>query len=116
MSPGEHRSRPGQDGSRSSDKASTSQPAYDNPGLRQSIDNSADDWLTMGWLSAIRHLAASPRRFTADDVRDLAGSATDFHYHGAAFASAAREGLIEAVGARIGRDGRPLRVWVGVQG
>ena len=80
-------------------------------GLEQAITNASADWWHEGALLAIRQLAAAGRGFTADDVRDLTGEPADPHYWGAAFAAARKLKIIEPLGARIGRDGRPARVW-----
>src|SRR5215212_1619225 len=94
--------------------ASTLARAGDGDGLDRAIENAESDWWTQGALTAIRQLARDRRGFTIDDVLDLVGEPTDPHYPGAAFASARRQKVVEAVGARVGRGGRLVRVWWGV--
>jgi len=65
-------------------------------------------------MLAISQLARSGRGFDVDDILDLVGQPEVANYCGAAFASARRQKLIEAVGARVGRGGRLVRVWWGV--
>jgi hypothetical protein len=83
-------------------------------GLEQAIRNSASDWWHGGAMLAIKQLALSGRGFDVDHIRDLAGEPEDPHYWGAVFASAQKLKVIEAVGARIGRDGKLRRIWWGV--
>ena len=87
-----------------------SNPSLTDGGLDRAIENAASDWWTQGALTAIRQLARDRRGFTIDDVLDLVGEPTDPHYPGAAFASARRQKVVEAIGARIGRGGRLVRV------
>jgi hypothetical protein len=88
------------------------QPSYD--GLEQAIDNAARDWWFQGAMVAIRQLALTGRGFTPDHLLDMVGAPTDPHYLGAVFAAAQRLKIVEAVGSRIGRDGRLVRVWWGL--
>lgn len=78
------------------------------------IESATADWWTHGALLAISQLARTGRGFDADQVIDMCGTPSVPHYLGAAFASAQRKGLIEAVGCRVGGGGRLLRVWWGV--
>jgi hypothetical protein len=64
-------------------------------------------------ILAIRQLALTNRGFTVDNLRDMVGEPEDFHYWGAVFAVAQRQGVIEPVGARVGRAGL-VRVWWGL--
>ena len=91
------------------DKASLS-----NPGLEQAMENAASDWWHSGAMLAIKQLALSGCGFTVDHIRDMAGEPEDPHYWGALFAAAQKLKIIEAVGARVGRDGRLVRVWWGL--
>jgi hypothetical protein len=83
-------------------------------GLEQAIRNSASDWWHSGAILAIRQLALSGRGFDIDHIRDMAGEPEDPHYWGALFAAAQKLKIIEAVGARVGRDGKLRRIWWGV--
>ena len=65
-------------------------------------------------MLAIRQLALSGRGFTVDHIRDMAGEPEDPHYWGALFAAAQKLKIIEAVGARVGRDGQFVSVWWGL--
>lgn len=92
-------------------------PSYDEPthdGLDQAIENSKSDWWTSGAMLPIRQLALAGRGFTVDHIREMAGEPEDPHYWGALFAAAQKVKIIEAVGARVGRDGRLVRVWWGL--
>jgi hypothetical protein len=83
-------------------------------GLEQAIANASSDWWFRGALVAIRQLALAGRGFTADHLLDMVGAPTDSHHVGALFAAAQKLRIIEAVGARVGRDGRLVRVWWGL--
>ena len=82
--------------------------------LRTAIDNATTDWWFQGAMAALKQLALADRGFTADNVLDLVGAPTDFHYVGVLFAVAQRQRVIEGVGCRVGRDGRLVRIWWGV--
>jgi hypothetical protein len=83
-------------------------------GLDCAIANAAGDWWFHGAMLAVRQLARSGRGFTVDHVLDMVGAPTDSHYLGALFAAAMRQRIVEPVGARVGRDGRLVRVWWGI--
>jgi hypothetical protein len=83
-------------------------------GLEQAIENASTDWWFQGALVAIKQLALSGRGFTVDHVLDMVGTPPDPHYVGALLAAAQRLKIVEPVGARVGRDGRLVRVWWGV--
>jgi hypothetical protein len=83
-------------------------------GLECAIENASTDWWFAGALLAIKQLAISGRGFTADHLLDMVGAPSDPHYLGAVFAAAQRQHVIEPVGARVGRDGRLVRVWWGI--
>jgi hypothetical protein len=89
-------------------------PRADGTGLDQAIGSASTDWWFRGALLAIKQLARSGRGFTADHVLAMVGAPTGPHYVGAAFAAARRQRIVEAVGARLGQDGRLVRVWLGV--
>ena len=80
-------------------------------GLDQAIANSASDWWAQGALLAIKQLSITGRGFTVDHLLDMVGAPSDSHYVGAVFAAAQRLRIIEPVGARVGGDGRLVRVW-----
>jgi hypothetical protein len=88
-------------------------PIVRGAGLEQAIENASSDWWFQGALVAVKQLALSGRGFTADHVLDMVGAPTDPHYVGALFAAAQRLRIVEAVGARVGLDGRLARVWWG---
>jgi hypothetical protein len=88
--------------------------SYAVDGLQTAIDNAASDWWWSGANLAIAQLARSGRGFDVDAVLDLVGQPEHPAYVGAAFAAAQRRGVIETVGARVGRGGRLRRVWWGV--
>jgi hypothetical protein len=96
------------------DRATTETEPTVVTGLDRAIDNAATDWWFQGALLAIKQLGRSGRGFTADHVLDMVGAPTDPHYVGAVFAAAQRQRIVEAVGARVGRDGRLVRVWWGI--
>jgi hypothetical protein len=83
-------------------------------GLEQSIANAARDWWYQGGLVAIRQLVRTRRVFTIDQLSDMIGEPPDPHYWGALFAGAQKLRIIEPVGARVGRDGRLVRLWWGL--
>jgi hypothetical protein len=85
-------------------------------GLEQAIENASNDWWFQGALVAIRQLALSGRGFTVDHLSSMIGEPPDPHYWGALFAAAQKLKIIEPVGARVGRDGRLVRLWWGVPG
>lgn len=98
--------------------ASQNVPEGHTDGAQQAIDN-ADDWWRSTALLAIREMARSGQEFTADDIRELGVTEPDQpNRWGGAFLTIAREGLIEAVGARRStrgpRNGSLVRVWRGV--
>jgi hypothetical protein len=83
-------------------------------GLEQAIENASTDWWFQGALMALKQLSISGRGFTVDNLLDLVGAPTDSHYLGAAFAAAQKLRIVEPVGARVGRNGRLVRVWWGL--
>ena|SRR5215204_4850447 len=83
-------------------------------GLDRAIENAATDWWMRGAMVAIGQLAREHRGFDVDDLLDLVGQPNDPHHVGAALAAARRQKLVEAVGARVGRGGRLVRVWWGL--
>lgn len=62
-------------------------------------------------MLAVKQLALSGRGFTVDHIRDMAGGPEDPHYWGDLLAAARKLKIVEPVGARVGRDGRLVRVW-----
>lgn len=114
MSPGTRRGRPDGTTSEKTGPATDRNLAQDvsySAGLDQAIANAASDWFTSGALLAIEQLAKARQGFTVDDVLDLTGMPSDPHYVGAAMALAQRRGVVEAVGCKVGRGGRMVRVW-----
>jgi hypothetical protein len=101
------RARPAEDGSDTNLTNGTSLAA----GLQQAIENAAGDWWWDGALLAIRQLALSGRGFTVDHLSSMVGEPPDPHYWGALLAAAQKLRIVEPVGARVGRDGRLVRVW-----
>ena len=89
-------------------------PRAEPEGLERAIESAASDWWFQGALMALKQLALSGRGFTVDNLLELVGAPTDSHYVGAVFAAAQRLKIVEPVGARVGRDGRLVRVWWGV--
>jgi hypothetical protein len=83
-------------------------------GLAQAIDNASRDWWFQGAVQAVTQLAMSGRGFTVDQVAQMVGEPPDHHYWGALFAAAQRRRICEPVGARLGSDGRLVRVWWGL--
>src|SRR6476661_9997185 len=77
------------------------------------IESASDECWSVEAALAIAQLGRRGLGFTAEHVVGLVGEPTDQHQLGAAFSAAYRKGLIEPVGARIGRKG-PCRVWWGV--
>lgn len=112
MSLGQHRSRPAGEpsGLRSAGLADLA-PEYASNGLDRAIDVAERDWWSQGAAMAIRQLALTGRGFTSEHLIELCGYPHESHLVGAAFAAAQRSGVITAVGAVIGRDGEPRRVW-----
>lgn len=87
-------------------------PAHaDNSGVHQAIRSARGDWWYEQAQLAIRQLAAEGRGFDVDHLIDLVGEPPAPEYVGAALAAAHRSKHIEAVGARVARDGRLLRIW-----
>ena len=84
-------------------------------GLDSAIAHASVDWWSEGARLAIRQLAQAGRGFDADHVLDMVGAPPSPECVGAIFAGLQRTGEIEAVGARIARDGRLLRIWWGRQ-
>ena len=80
------------------------------------VSEDGSHWLERA-QAAILELAARPRTFTADDVRELAGEAPSSGLPGMVLRRASASGQIRAVGAQTSR--RPLRrgslqrVWAG---
>jgi hypothetical protein len=91
-----------------------SAPIVRDTGLEQAIANAANDWWFQGAMVAIRQLAIGGRGFTVLHVKDMVGEPPDYHYWGALFSAAQRQRIIEPVGARVGSDGRLVRVWWGL--
>jgi len=86
-------------------------PRPEPEGLELAIERAANDWWFQGGLVAIRQLALSGRGFTVDHLSSMVGEPPDPHYWGALLAAAQKLKIVEAVGARVGRDGRLVRVW-----
>ena len=82
--------------------------------LDSAIKHATTDWWASGAALAIRQLALADRGFDADHVLDMVGRPPSPECVGAVFAAARRSNVIEAVGCRVGRDGRLLRVWWGL--
>lgn len=82
-------------------------------GLDSAIAHAQHDFWATGAKLAVRQLALSGRGFDADHVLDMVGHPPSSECLGAIFAALQRSGEIEAVGCRIGRDNRLLRVWWG---
>jgi hypothetical protein len=89
-------------------------PILRDAGLEQAIENASSDWWFEGALVAVRQLALSGRGFTVDHLSSMVGEPPDPHYWGALLAAAQKLRIVEAVGARVGRDGRLVRVWWGL--
>jgi hypothetical protein len=89
-------------------------PGRPQDGLDRAIENAASDWWFQGALVAIKQLATSGRGFTVENLSGMVGEPPDPHYWGALFAAAQKLRIIEPVGARLGRDGRLVRVWWGL--
>jgi hypothetical protein len=83
-------------------------------GLELAIEAAASDWWFTGAMVALKQLVLSGRGFTVDHLSAMVGEPPDPHYWGALLAAAQKLGIIEAVGARVGRDGRLVRVWWGL--
>lgn len=81
--------------------------------LESAINHAMTDFWHEGARLAALQLARSGRGFDADHVLDLVGQPPSPECVGALFAALQRSGEIEAVGARVARDGRLLRVWWG---
>ena len=90
-----------------------SAPILREAGLEQAIENATSDWWFQGALVAIKQLAMSGRGFTVDHLSSMVGEPPDPHCWGALLAAAQKLRIVEAVGARVGRDGRLVRVWWG---
>ncbi len=82
-------------------------------GIDRAMDGANSSWWWAGAALAIQQLARQGVGFSAEHVVDLVGEPDDPHHLGAALAAAYRRGVIEPVGARIGRANRPVRVWWG---
>ena len=83
---------------------------------RQNAWDHADDWWKSCAEMALKVLADTGRPFTVDQVALLVPKPDHPCRFGALFATAARREQIALVGAQISaEDGRPLRVWQGVQ-
>lgn len=126
MSPGTQQGRPGRGGPESADGRSDRDRVYTahvvncQPSttetaatLDDAIDAADRDWWSMGAQLSLAQLAATGQGFTAEHVADLVGEPSEPHLVGVAFAKAQRDGVIVTVGAAIGRDGTPRRVWWG---
>jgi hypothetical protein len=61
---------------------------------------------------AIQQLAASGKPFTSDNVRDVAGDPPEPRLMGAVLSGARSKRIAQPVAAVLGRNGRPLRLWV----
>lgn len=82
-------------------------------GLERALQVAQRDWWSDGAALAIKQLATAGRGFTSEHLIDLVGEPHEPHLLGAAFAAAQRSRVIEAIGATIGRDGKPRRIWWG---
>lgn len=87
---------------------------YPTSGFAAVIESASDDCWSIEAALAIAQLGRRSLGFDASHVVEMVGEPTDPHQLGAAFSAAYRKGLIEPVGARIGSNGRPCRVWWGV--
>lgn len=89
-------------------------------GMARVTESSSNTEYVTAFEQAIRTLALSGREFTADDVREIAGSApigVHFNIAGALMNAAARSGLIVhcgyAISARVAGHGNLVRKWRG---
>lgn len=90
--------------------------------VAQMHEERADPWWRSGADRAVRHLAATGRDFTADDLRelgvtDLSNPREQAARWGSLLAAAKAEGLITEVGrrpsVRPSANGRKVAVWRG---
>lgn len=83
-------------------------------GLDMAVANASADWWFTGAMVALQQLAITARGFTVDHLVDLVGEPPDPHYLGSVFSAAQKMSMVEAVGCKVGRGGRLVRVWWGV--
>lgn len=91
--------------------------AYKVLGMARADEAADPDWKARV-DAAIEQLASAGERFTAEDIRRIAGDPPDHpNAMGAHFNAAARRGLIEKVAYRKARraslHSHPIAVWIG---
>jgi hypothetical protein len=114
MSAGRPDSSLSEDGPRPA-TAPSSQHGPTSPG-RARAEAHADAFWWSSAYAAVKMLAAAGTTFSAEHLPMLGVTEPDHPARvGSLFSAACRNGLIEVMGSTIGMDGRPRRVWRGVQ-